>query len=309
MSRQAIASGGVLPATATLALLAAAATGVQVGASLVLSRFVIGQTGPASLALMRYAIGFLCLLPAALLLAPAGGRRLFAPRDLLPIALLGITQFGIVVALLNYAVQLIPAGRAALLFATFPLQTMVLAALTGREAPSWAKALGIGLTILGVGLTLGEGALLPGEAPGHWLGDLLALASAFAGALCSVLYRPYLQRYRPLSVGAFAMLASVAFLAVPAAGEGFFVALPHFTTGGWLTVLAIGIGSGAGYFLWLWALRHASPTRVTMYLALSPLTAAALGAVWLGEPLTWPFLAGLACVAAGLALAQRGPAG
>ena len=33
---------------------------------MVATRFVIGQTGPASLALLRYAIGFLCLLPPLL---------------------------------------------------------------------------------------------------------------------------------------------------------------------------------------------------------------------------------------------------
>src|SRR5258708_30718839 len=44
---------------------ASAATGVQVGAAIVATRFVIGQTSPASLALLRYAIGFCCLLPAA----------------------------------------------------------------------------------------------------------------------------------------------------------------------------------------------------------------------------------------------------
>ena len=44
-------------------LLAAAATGVQVGAAIVATRWVVDQTTPVSLAMMRYAIGFLCLLP------------------------------------------------------------------------------------------------------------------------------------------------------------------------------------------------------------------------------------------------------
>ena len=35
------------------------------------------------------------------------------------------------------------------------------------------------------------------------------LASTLAGAVCSVLYRPYLRRYPVLSVSSFAMLASV----------------------------------------------------------------------------------------------------
>ena len=103
----------------TLATAAAAATGVQVGSAMVATRFVVDQTGPASLALLRYSIGFLCLLPLAL----AAPRPKFAVRDLMPIALLGITQFGILIALLNYGLRFIPAARAAVIFATLPLLT------------------------------------------------------------------------------------------------------------------------------------------------------------------------------------------
>ena len=97
-----------------LPAIAAAATGFQVGSAMVATRFVVDQSGPASLALLRYVIGFLCLLPFVLLAAP---RPRFEWRDLLPIGLLGITQFGILVALLNYGLRFIPSGRAALIFA------------------------------------------------------------------------------------------------------------------------------------------------------------------------------------------------
>jgi drug/metabolite transporter (DMT)-like permease len=67
----------------------------------------------------------------------------------------------------------------------------------------------------------------------------------------------------------------------------------------------IGVGSGAGYYLWLWALGHASPTEVTVFLSLSPLTATVLGAAFLGEPISAVTLAGVACVGLGLRLAYR----
>ena len=38
------------------------------------------------------------------------------------------------------------------------------------------------------------------------------------GALCAVLYRPYLDRYPTLPTSALAMFAAVVFLASPAAG-------------------------------------------------------------------------------------------
>ncbi len=286
--------------TRYLAVAAAAATGIFVGSTIVATRFVIGQTTPGALAFLRYTIGFCCLLPPALF---AGWPR-FARRDLLPLALLGITQFGILIFLLNFALQFIPSARSALIFATMPLLTMLLAAALGHERLTWPKTLGVLLTIGGVALALGEKvAGGDGTAP-RWIGAAAVFVSAGAGAICSVLYRPYLRRYPTLGVSAFAMVAAVGFLALLAGREGFFAAWPTFTPGGWLAILFIGVSSGIGYYLWLWALAHSAATNVTVFLALNPITAAALGVLLLGEQLTLLFVIGLCCVALGLWLAH-----
>jgi drug/metabolite transporter (DMT)-like permease len=279
----------------------AAGIGVQVGAAMVATRFVVGQTDPASLAMLRYAIGFLCLVPPLLITRQA---MAFERRDVAPIALLGILQFGALIALLNFGLQFIPAARAALIFASFPLMTMVIAAAMGSERLDIFKAAGVLLTMLGVGVALGEKALARGMAEEAWIGEAAVLASTLCGAMCAVLYRPYLRKYPTLPVSAFAMLASVGVLAILAAGEGFFTTAPRFTAGGWLAVLFIGVSSGVGYYLWLWALNHASPTRVSAFLALSPITAALLGALLLGEPMSAGAIAGLALVALGLWVAH-----
>ena len=280
---------------------AAAAAGIQVGSAMVATRLVVDQAGPASLALLRYVLGACCLVPAALL---SRSRARFAPRDLAPIALLGIAQFGVLIALLNFGLRSVPSARAALIFATFPLLTSLIGAALGRERLTLAKLTGVLLTMVGVGLALGDRTLQRSLAADVWLAELAVFASAVCGALCSVLYRPYLEKYPTLPVSAFAMLASVVFLAPLAAGEGFFATRPAFTPVGWLAVAFIGLGSGGGYYLWLWALNHATPTRVTAFLALSPVTAAALGAWLLGEPVTPLAALGLVSVAAGLALAH-----
>ena len=123
---------------------------MQVGATIVATRFVIDQSDPISLALLRYAIGATCLIPFAL----AARRVPWQRRDLLPIAGLGVVQFGVVVALLNYALQTISAGRASLIFATFPLITMLFAAALRHERLTLAKSAGVGLTVLGVTLVV-----------------------------------------------------------------------------------------------------------------------------------------------------------
>ena len=184
--------------------------------------------------------------------------------------------------------------------------TLLFAAALGQERLTAVKTLGVLLTIAGVGFALGEKAVQGGGVGNRWVGELAVFASALSGAICSVLYRPYLRKYPTLDVSAFAMLASVGFLAVLAAWEGFFNSLPRFTRGGWLAVLFIGISSGVGYFLWLWALGRTTPTRVTVFLALSPVTATGLGALLLEEGITGMSLLGLGCVALGVWAAHRG---
>jgi drug/metabolite transporter (DMT)-like permease len=284
---------------ARLAALAAAATGVQVGAATVASRFALGEIDPASLAMLRYAIGFLCLVPA-LIAAP---RANFARRDLAPIAVLGIVQFGVLIWLLNYGLRFIPSGRAALIFSAFPLLTMLLAAALGQEKLTGVKSLGVLATILGVGLALGEKAA--GATTDGWTGEIAVFASALCGATCAVLYRPYLRKYPTLPVSALAMLASVVFLAGPALGEGFFSHAPGLSIGGWFAVAFVGVSSGLGYFLWLWALANTTPTRATVFLSLSPVAAMLLGAIFLDETVTALALIGLGFVALGLWLAHR----
>src|SRR3954452_22467128 len=81
-------------------------------------------------------------------------------------------------------------------------------------------------------------------------------------------------------------------------------ALPHFMPVGWLAVGFIGVSSGVGYYLWLWALNHTTATSVTVFLALSPVSATILGALLLAESPSPTSLFGLACVALGIWLAQ-----
>lgn len=289
--------------------MAAAATGVQVGAAIVASRFAVAEVPPLTLAMLRYAIGFLCLLPFV-----AGGvaqarRHLAVPvtrsraRDLLAMAALGIGQFGILIALLNFGLQHVGAAQGALIFSLFPLMTLLLSATLGRERMTWPLLLGVLISIAGVATALAP--KLGAPQAGNWWGELAVATAAGIGALCSVLYRPYLLRYPTVPVSAFAMLASVLFLAVAALAENWPARLASFSPQAWAATAFIGLSSGIGYFWWLYALKHETPTRVTVFLALNPVTAAVLGWTLLGEPVGRSGAASLVLIASGLWLATR----
>jgi drug/metabolite transporter (DMT)-like permease len=285
---------------ARLPLVAAAATGVQVGAAIVATRFAVGEVGPFSIAFLRYGLAVLCLLPAIAAMGPFPRVPL---RDLVPISMLGIGQFGVLIALLNVGLARVPASEGAVLFALLPLFTLVMGALLGRETFSLKKLGGVLLTLLAVCIALEAGS---GSGNVDIVGRLAVVAAAFCGAFCSVLYRPFLQRYPVLPVSALAMLASVAALSVPAlATEGLMLQLPSFSFGAWVAIAFIGVSSGVGYVLWLWALSRAPPTQVTVFLSLSPVTAALLGGALLGETVSLAMAPGLVCLAAGICLTSR----
>ena len=109
--------------------LAAAAASIQVGAAIVATRFVIGETDPASLALLRYVVGVLCLLP--FLSAPLRVR--FARRDLLPMAAARHRPVRRPDRAAELRAALRAVGARSLIFATFPMWTMIFAAMLGRE--------------------------------------------------------------------------------------------------------------------------------------------------------------------------------
>ncbi|MFZ4479756.1 MAG: DMT family transporter [Rhodoferax sp.] len=298
-----------------LALLAAAATGVQVGAAIVASRMVVFEVPPLTLAMLRYAIGFLCLLP--FVLEPLGNAarrrhawsalRALPAADLISMAGLGLGQFALLIALLNLGLQHIGAAQAALIFSLFPLLTLLLSALLGREPLSSRLLLAVTLSIAGVALSIAPKLTAFGGGP--WWGEIAVLTSACVGACCSVFYRPYLQRYPTLNVSAFAMLASVLLLALLALQEDWPSRVPALAAQTWTIVGFIGASSGIGYFLWLYALKHESPTRVTVFLSLNPVTAALLGTLLLHEAFDAWLLGAIVLIGSGLWLATWPTAG
>ncbi len=275
----------------SLGLWAAAATGVQVGLALLVTRALAGQVGPMTLGMLRYAVGVAVLLPVFL----ARPRVAVPGRDLWPILGLGVVQFGVLIVLLNLAVTRISAGQAAIIFALFPLLTLLMSGRAGMSAKRMAGAL---LSFAGVALCLGGA-----EVPADWIGAALAFCAALSGAVCAILYRPYLQRYPTLQVGTRAMVAAVLALLPLALFEASPTELTGLSWGVWAGVVFIGLSSGAGYLLWLTALRHAPPSEATLFLGLSPIVAGVGGWIFLGETLGAGFTLGLVLALAGLMLA------
>lgn len=284
-----------------LALACALATGVQVGAALVASQAVVAEVGTGWLGVLRYGLAVTFLLP--LLLRRPG--RPIARRHLLPLILLGIGQFGITIALLNLAVLYADAARVALVFATLPIVTLVIGRLMGQARQGALAGVGVGLTLLGVVCLLGLDALAGEVSPLEGLGLAASFGAAVSVAVCSLLYRPYVERYGVVRVSTLAMAAALIPLGLIAVFES--PAAPPLAWGGatWALIVFVGASSGAGYLAWLYALEHLDAAKVTGFLSLSPITAATLSALFLDAPVTPGLVLAVAFVALGLVLLSR----
>jgi drug/metabolite transporter (DMT)-like permease len=299
-------------ATALRTALAATVASVCFGASVVATRFVVGQTEPVTLAFLRYGIASLCLSPV---LYAAWSARM-PRRDLLAISALGVLFFGLFPWSFSAALVHLPSSRVATIIATTPLVTLVVSHLRGVERITVTMAIGQLVALAGLYFALGTSSTLQTSAQGTAataggstvVGVLLTFFAVLCGALYNVLSRPYLTRYPPLHVSAISMAAGTIALAFPAGLRGVFSHAPHFTGTGWAAVLFLGTFGGAlGFALWIWALQRSTPSRVAVFLALNPVAATLLGALLLGELITWRFVFGLACVIAGISLANRRP--
>src|SRR5258708_34057153 len=97
------------------------------GTAAAITRYLVGGADPILLAILRWGIGFLCLLPCALLLRVRWPQR----SDWPAVMLLGICFFGLFFILYNTAVSYTTAARASLALATLPPPTMVAGPLPG----------------------------------------------------------------------------------------------------------------------------------------------------------------------------------
>ncbi|HEY2870566.1 MAG TPA: DMT family transporter [Reyranella sp.] len=259
---------------------------------------VVGAADPLTLSILRWGIGFVCVLPVALALRV----RWPARADWPAVALLGFAFYGLFFILYNLAVSYTTAARASLALSTLPLQTMIVGALLGIEALSWRKTIGVSVAVLGVCAALASG--LARAPAGAWRGELLMAGAVLCMAFYNVYSRPFIQRSSALGFLAVGMGAGAIALVIVGLLTGRLAVLQAFGQAQWLAGLYLGVAGGAlAFILWVLALQRASPTRVATTMTVNPIAAALLAQQLVGEPLTVDLLLGLIAVFAGIWIA------
>lgn len=268
------------------------------GTAAAVTRYLVGSADPITLAILRWGIGFLCVLPIALLF-----RVRWPPRsDWIAVVALGICFFGLFFVLYNVAVSYTTAARASLALSTLPLQTMIIGALLGVEPLTRRKTLGVCIAVFGVFAALAFG--LSAAPFGAWRGELIMIAAVFCMAFYNVWSRPFIQRSSALGFLTVGMGAGAVALTALGLLTGRLAVLSTFETPQWIAGLYLGVGGGAlAFILWVMALERATPTRVANTMTLNPVAAGLLGTQLVGEPITLNLIFGMLAVFAGICIA------
>lgn len=253
------------------------------------------EVPPFTLVLSRVGLAALALAPMVMLL----GQRLPATAaGWWPFVVQAVINNVIPFTLMVYGQLRIASGLAAVLNATTPLFTLVVARLFAGEALTASKVAGVVLGVGGVAILVGPAAL--GANASSVIGMLCILGAALSYAV-SALWMRRLRHIPPL-VSATAQVTCSTVMLLPLAGVAErFWQLPMPGTPALLAVLGLALISTAlAYIVFFRLNASAGPTNVMLVTLLIPVTATILGVAFLNETLTRHQVAGALVIASGL---------
>jgi drug/metabolite transporter (DMT)-like permease len=266
-----------------------------VGATFFFIAIASPEVPPFTLVLARVAIAALALLPMVFLF----GLRLPATREAWQPFIVQATINNVIPStLMVYGQQRIASGLAAVLNATTPLFTLIMARLFAGEVLTASKVAGVLLGVAGVGVLVGPAAL------GSNASSLVGMVCILGGTLSYAVSALWMRRLRaiPPLVSSAAQLtcSSVMLLPLAAAIDRFWL-LPLPGVPALLSVLGLALVSTAlAYIVFFRVSASAGPANVMLVTLLIPVTATALGVLVLGETLTGNQVAGALVIASGL---------
>ncbi len=275
--------------------------GLVWGSSFLFIGVAVKSVPPLTLAALRCLIGALVLLAAARAMGHAIPRD---PRAWLSYLAMGLTNSAIPFMLITLGQTRIESGLAAILIATVPIFTLVLAHLFTEDKTTPRKAAGTLLGFIGIVLLIGPAALA-GVVSGI-VGQLLVVG----GALCFAITQVLVKRHKggtPVMNAACSLTCS-ALWTVPLAFalEQPWHAAPTLQGIGSLVALGL-LSTGLSHLVFFLLIVRTGPSFVTLNNFISPPVGVAWGILLLGENPPWTAYVALAVILAGIAVATSRP--
>jgi drug/metabolite transporter (DMT)-like permease len=265
-------------------------------------KIAVQEVGPITLVAFRVLFG---LLFGIVVIFIQRVQLLRSFKEWFPLLLLGITNVAIPFFLISWGEQSIDSAVAAILDATVPLFTILIAHyLLHDDKMTMPKVLGLLIGFAGVVVLMSKDI---GSSFGSVLGQLaVVLASAFyAGS--AVFARKTTEDTPGIlrSAGPLVSATVVIWLATFLIEKP--VEIPQLGIT-WVALLFLGIlGSGVAFVLAYYLIHEIGPTRTSMVTYLFPVGGVILGVIFLNEHLSWQLVLGSLLVIASLVVVNWKP--
>lgn len=303
MNRDAPATVTAETRAITPAVAGAAAFVVLVwGASPFATKLGLADTDPLLIGVLRTLVAAIVSVPLTLL---GRVRRPASVRELGFLVLSAAGGFVIFPILFSLGLRFTTASHGALIIATLPVWTGLVAAGVVRRMPSRGWWLGCALALVGTAALIADrSGFAGGREP--LVGDLIILAGCLAcavgyvaGAKLAGTLGSWSTTMWGVTIGSL-MGLPVLFIA------GGWEAVASVGTAGWLAVVYLAfIVTILGYIVWYWALSKGGVTRVAPAQFFLPVVGVALAVVFLGERLTAVGIGAALVILLGVRLTQR----
>ncbi len=281
------------------ALILSALAAVFWGTNFEATRLVLIDLPPWTAAALRFA---LAAMAALLWLVLTRGLDLAVLRrnalSFVVLGLIGITGFN---AALFLGMETSSPVTAALIMGTSPLTTNLLDALINRRRPAGITLLGMVISLIGVGLTVGafSGTRFAG-------GDLLIAAGSLGWALYSIGCRRQVSGATPLETAVWTMtFGALALVVIALAVENPAAALAGASMVTWIAGLHMALfGSVLAIVFWQIGITVRGPAATSVLFNLVPVSALLISAIF-GRVPGWTQVLGVAVAIFGVWLASR----
>ena len=267
----------------------------------VVVKSALGVVGPLTFASIRFALAAASLF--AFVRWRQGAIR-WPARHGVALLALGAVGFGVYQVLWTTGLKEVTAGNSALLIASSPVLTALLASAVGLDRLTRPKLLGALLSFCGVGVVVlgGHTALIGGSATGF----ALTIGAACTWAIYTTGGARLLRHVDALQASAYTVLGGALVLAPLGAWEVATQPAVDVTPAVVGAVIYSGaLAAGIANFAVLHAIRLLGPTRVTAFQFLPSAGAVVLGAILLGEPVGAYQLVGGVVIIVGVWLTRR----
>lgn len=232
-------------------------------------------------------------------------RKILAERGalVLGLGLLNVWGYNLAFAAGHHRV---PAGTGSLFTVLNPVLTFVLAVALGHERARWSKVAGIALAFSGLYTVVIYGSGRAVEAA--YLRDaLLLLGAPLSWSLFTVLSKPLLGRYRPLTLNFLVLgLASLPALGFAVVSTPFHAKVAAWGAERhlWALFLAL-VCTLLGFWLWYEALKRVPATTAAAFVFLNAPLTVAFDRLWFGHVPRSAWVLGCALVLAGVWISTR----